>query len=378
VSTNTRRLAWAVIALLVCAAAAFGLQRVFFSNGAQHARPELQTTLDGVVRSGAAPGATAYVIGPDGTWSGAAGVADVRTLAAMPPSGRMRIESNSKTWLVAVILQLAQESKLSLDDTVARWLPGLLREHGSEITIRELLYDSSGLIDDNDVYRASAAERRAMLARVGDASLRASLTAAAARLRADPLAPFPASLFVRLAAWQPLVALPGTTYHHSNIGWNVAGLVAVKAGGKPLPVLYRERIFEPLGLRETAFSPQGPIAGPHAKGYALSAGGELLDTTAMHSGKFADGAIVTNAKEEAAFLRAAMDGTLFRRQWWTDLYGAPGQRIGCGLAYTGEGAGDGYRSYVVFSARGDRIAVLLLNGNRAIGPSAVRRLYCNA
>ena len=73
-----------------------------------------------------APGATAYVSGPDGTWVGAAGIANVRTGERMRPDARMRIQTNSKTWLLAVALQLAQEGKLSLGDTVSHWLPGLL------------------------------------------------------------------------------------------------------------------------------------------------------------------------------------------------------------------------------------------------------------
>jgi D-alanyl-D-alanine carboxypeptidase len=366
-----------VAAVLLLALGLVGARWAFFTDAAG-SRPELQRVLDGLVVGGTAPGATAYVTGPRGTWSGSAGLEDVETSVPMAPDSRMRIESNSKTWLVAVILQLAQESKLSLDDTVARWLPGLLRGHGAEITIRELLYDASGLIDDNDVYHATAAERAAMFARVGDPSLRAALAATAARADENPFLPVPALLFIRLAAWQPLVAVPGTTYHHSNIGWNVAGLIAAKAGGKPLPVLYRERIFTPLHLHATVFSPQGPIEGQHASGYARDRRGRLVDTTAMHPGKFADGAIVTNAKEEATFLRAAMDGTLFRKQWWADLYGAPGGGAGCGRpAYEGEGGGDGYRSYVLFDAHGGRIAVLLLNGNQVPGgPAAIRALYC--
>jgi D-alanyl-D-alanine carboxypeptidase len=366
--------------LAVAAGIAVGIDRTWFSGGSQPSRPAAQQILDRLVQSGAAPGVTAYVTGPHGTWSGSAGVADVKAGTSMPADARMRIESNSKTWLTAVILQLAQEGKLSLDDSVAHWLPGLLRAHGIEITIRELLYDTSGLIDDNDVYRLSPSRLSAAFARVGDAKLRAQLLATAARVRANPRAPVSALLFIRLAAWQPLVAAPGTTYHHSNIGWNVAGLIAAKAGGKPLPVLYRERIFEPLRLEHTAFSPQGPIAGPHAHGYARDGKGKLVDTTAMHPAKFADGAIVTNAQDEAAFLRAAMNGTLFPKALWLDLYGSPAGATGCGSpAYAGEGEGDGYHSYVRYDGSGNRVAVLLLNENRAAGAAAaVRLLYCGA
>ena len=354
-----------------------GIAAASTSAGSAQSRPELQRILDQLVRSGDAPGVTAWVLGPHGIWRGSAGVANVKTGAPMRPGARMRIESNSKTWLTAVILQLAQENKLNLDDTVAHWLPGLLRAHGSQITIRQLMHDTSGLIDDNDAYKATPKQLQTMFARVGDPKLHAQLLAAAANLKANPWAEVPSLLFIGLASWQPLVAVPGTTYHHSNIGWNVAGMIAAKAGGKPLPVLYRQRIFQPLGLHDTAFSPQGPIAGQHANGYAAS-DGRLVDTTTMHPGKFADGAIVTNAQDEATFLRALMSGKLFNEQQWINLYGTP-TGPGCGAAaYQGIGSGDGYRSYVWYASTGNHIAVLLLNKNVGNAAPAAQRLYCAA
>lgn len=373
-----RRVLWLLSVLVAAAGIAVGINLAFFSGGVQPSRPALQQILDRLVRSGVAPGVTAYVVGPQGSWTGSAGIADVKTGAPMRPDARLRIESNSKTWLVAVVLQLAQEGKLSLDDTVQRWLPGLLRGYGSQITIRELMHDSSGLIDDNDMWNATPAQARAMLARVGDAKLRAQLLAAVARYNADPAAGLPALLLIRAAAWQPLVAAPGTTYHHSNIGWNIVGLIAAKVGGEPLPALYRERIFQPLGLHQTAFSPQGSIAGQHATGYT-SVSGRWVDRTAIHPGKFADGAIVTDAQDEATFLRAAMNGTLFDKTAWLDLYGAAATPTGCGNpAYSGEGAGNAYHSYVWFNAMGDHIAVLLLNRDSVNAAAAAQRLYCGA
>ena len=363
-----RRLVIAVASLVLAAAAGCGGS----SPSSQ------QRTLEGVVDKGIAPGATAYVVGPRGTWSGAAGEANVATGAKMQPDLRLRIESNSKTWLTAVVLQLAQEGKLDLDDTVDHVLPGLLRQNGKAITFRQLLHDSSGLIDDNDVYRASAAQKQAMLARVGDPKVRAELVAMASSLREDPSAYVPARVFIDLAAWQPLVATPGTAYHHSNIGWNVLGLVAAKAAGKPLPEVYRERLFRPLGLTNTAFSPQGPIPGAHANGYARGADGVLVDTTTSHPGKFSDGAIVTDARDEATFLQALMQGKLFDKSRWNELYGFPAKST-CGTAtWNGEGAGNGYRSYALYNETGTRVAVLLINGADGNASAAARSLYCAA
>jgi D-alanyl-D-alanine carboxypeptidase len=194
------------------------------------------------------------------------------------------------------------------------------------------------------------------------------------------------AFLIRLAAWQPLLSSPGSEYHHSNIGWNIVGLIAARAGGKPLPVLYRERIFDPLGLRRTSSQPQGPIAGDHAEGYFIGEDGGLTEATAFTFGKGADGAIVTDAADEAAFLKALLDDELGIRQRVLDFLGASGGNgPGCpGDAFAGTGAGAASRSYVLYDHTGGHIAVLLLNGSREVASApgapraeaAARRLYC--
>ncbi len=378
-----RRMAWLLAGVLTLAAIGFGIDRLVLARS-QPTRPEyMQRVLVRLVTGPdrIAPGATAYVSGPHGTWRGAAGVADVRTGRRMQPDTRMRIESNSKPWVEALILQLEQRDTLTVFQMVDDWLPGLLRTHGSEITIANLMSDSSGLIDDNDVF-ASPAAATAYLAHVRDPKLRKQLLAVGARINANPAARISPLWFIRLAAWQPLVAPPGTTYHHSNIGWNIVGLIAAKASGKPLPELYRENIFEPLGLHHTAYDPQGPIAGQHAHGYALAADGTLTDTTNRHLGKGADGAIVTDAGDEARFLTAYVDGKLFATPLLKELW--RGTPSGCGDTdvYLGSGAGDGYMSNVVWAVDGSRVAVVLLNGRRssrndlARAAAAAADLYC--
>jgi len=130
------------------------IDRVVFAPVASGPQRILDALVSGPQR--VAPGATAYVSGPNGVWVGAAGVANVKTGQAMQPDARLRIQSNSKTWLLAVALQLAQQGRLSLADTVSHWLPGLL-PYGDQITLLELMTDTSGLIDDNDVTRSRSA-----------------------------------------------------------------------------------------------------------------------------------------------------------------------------------------------------------------------------
>jgi D-alanyl-D-alanine carboxypeptidase len=240
--------------------------------------------------------------------------------------------------------------------------------------------DSSGLIDDNDVFRSPDA----YLARVKDARLRAQLAEVAARLRANPAAGASPLWMIRLAAWQPLLFSPSSRYHHSNIGWNIVGLIAARVGGRPLPVLYREWIFHPLGLKQTSYDPQGPIAGSHAQGYGIAGDGTLTDTTTRAPFKGADGAIVSNAADTASFLTGLMSGKLVNRSRLQALWGG-GAESGCGRgAYVGSGAGDGYKTNVLVNGDGSRVAVLLLNGRTARGSgdetaaAAALGLYCAA
>ncbi len=181
---------------------------------------------------------------------------------------------------------------------------------------------------------------------------------------------------------------PGTGYHHSNIGWNIAGLVTERVAGAPLPAVYDQRIFSPLKLRHTTYQPRGPIDGPHTEGYLIGDDGSLTEATAWTAGKGADGAIVTNAAEEATFLKALVDDELRVRKQFLDFYAAPGVNSGgCpGNAFVGQGAGAAGPSYVYYVQEGTQVAVLLLNALRSstaatgekTAESAALGLYCSA
>jgi D-alanyl-D-alanine carboxypeptidase len=68
----------------------------------------------------------------------------------MPRDGRFRIGSATKTFTATVVLQLVGEGRMSLEDTVAQWLPGVVGgsgNDGSRITARQLLQHTSGIPD---------------------------------------------------------------------------------------------------------------------------------------------------------------------------------------------------------------------------------------
>src|SRR5919201_2576429 len=109
----------------------------------QNAR--IQRALDRLTASGA-PGAIVLVRDGDRTLRLTSGYANLEKKTPMRATDRFRIGSVTKTFVATVALQLAGEGKLALDDTVERWLPGLV-PNGKAITVRELLNHTSGLYD---------------------------------------------------------------------------------------------------------------------------------------------------------------------------------------------------------------------------------------
>jgi D-alanyl-D-alanine carboxypeptidase len=384
--TPARMLVAAALGSLAIALAACG-------GSAQQARPDLQHTLDALVIGPhrVAPGATAFVQGPNGTWSGSAGWANVTKQVRMTPAARLRLESVSKLWTATVLVKLAVEHRLGLDDTVAKWLPGLF-PYGSRITIRELLNHTSGMIDNNDIEH----DPEYWFARIHDARLRAELLRLVATLNKDPAHPFSTMLEIRTAAALPLLFEPATQYHYSNIGYQTAGVIAEKAAHTPLAELYTRIISEPLHLESAAYAPHGPIPGEHPVGYAVLPHGKLrAATNAGAGGLAAEGGIVVDARDEARFLVALVQGRIVPATMLTQVFKGSGPNPSYGLG-TGvnmtcagktlmhNGGGLAWSSSVAVSADGSRVAVLLLNGRTTNSSgddryaAALLKLFCAA
>lgn len=141
------------------------------------------------------------------------------TLPATTPDARYHIASISKQFTAAAMLLLEDEGKLSLDDTIGKYLPGV--SGGATVTIRQLLSHTAGLQDywPQD-YSFAAMEQ-------------------------------PATPQAILDRWgkKPLDFAPGTQWQYSNTGYVAAGMIIEKVTGEPLLAFLDRRIFKPLGIR---------------------------------------------------------------------------------------------------------------------------------
>ena len=201
------------------------------------------------------------------------------------PNALYQIASISKQFTAAALLLLEDEGKLSLDDTVDKYVSGITA--GDRITLRQLLTHSSGLQD----YWPQDYSFKAM---------------------ATPVTP---QGIVDRWAKKPLDFAPGTQRQYSNTGYVVAGLVVEKVAGMPLLDFLQARIFRPLGIKAMD---QDLAVGPgFPQGYARYALGPVRpETPAAHGWLFAAGELAMSASDLAKWDVARMDRTLLPADDW--------------------------------------------------------------
>src|SRR6185503_18786818 len=129
-------------------------------------RDGIQRRMDQLHASYGFPGATAGFVLPDGR-SGATsiGVSDLKSKRPMAPDDLLLAGSIGKTFVAAVMIQLAQEGKVNLDDKIERWFktdPWFARlPNAKDITIRMLLQHTSGIsnhVESESFFKAISAQ----------------------------------------------------------------------------------------------------------------------------------------------------------------------------------------------------------------------------
>ncbi|MEV7023092.1 serine hydrolase domain-containing protein [Kitasatospora sp. NPDC093558] len=240
-------------AVLSATAATPALAEPAAKGGHQGGHAGVRKVLDRAVTEGGLPGAVAEVRDGHRRWFGSAGVSDTATGRAPHAQDRFRIGSTTKTFVATVVLQLAAEGRLSLDDSVDRWLPGVVDGPGYQpdrITVRQLLNHTSGVFNyvmDDDVQRTA----------IGPAFL---------QHRFDSYTP---AQLVGIAMRHTPDFAPGGGWKYSDTNYVLAGLIVERATGTTLAAQIEQRITTPLGLRST-YTPDPAdvtIHGPHGRGY---------------------------------------------------------------------------------------------------------------
>ncbi|MEU7215447.1 serine hydrolase domain-containing protein [Nocardia iowensis] len=315
-----------------------------------------QGQLDQLVADVGVPGAQMVVSGNGSDAQLNSGAGNLGTGGSFPDNARVRIASNTKSFVATVVLQLAAEQRVDLDAPVQRYLPGVIRGPGGDgslITVRNLLQHTSGIPD--------------YLAYLDIESVEA--------LRR----PRPADELIRLGLDQPSDFAPGSDIGYSNTNYLLAGKLVEQLTGLPVGVEVTRRILLPLGLHDTywpVFPLENVIRGPHPRAYH-NFDGNLVDITDIDPNwGLADGAMVSTGADLNRFFMALLSGKLLPPAQLAEMqrtvpFGDPASAGGLGLGLVHRttscgletwGHGGAMAGFMVFgAATADRAITVSLN-----------------
>jgi D-alanyl-D-alanine carboxypeptidase len=281
----------------------------------------LQGTLDRVRREQKIPGAAAAVVMPgEGVWVGVSGLADVHTREPVRAETLFEAGSVTKTFVAALVLKLAEDGVLGLDDRLSRWVPEF--PDSRRITLRQLLNHTSGTADFVTDGRFLAAQRRRGLA----------------------------------AAWTPQqllryvpepLAKPGERWNYSNTNYLLLGLAIERATHSTVGRQLHRRLLQRATFERILFQGEERPRGAVAVGYRqLDADPELEPTpnnpyvpsTSEATSAWASGNLLASAEDLARAGDRLFGGELLsarsRREmthWVKAIFKPP--EYGLGLAH---------------------------------------------
>jgi D-alanyl-D-alanine carboxypeptidase len=287
----------------------------------------VQTQLDAILREGVAGGLPGVVVAAhrDGEEpiTSVAGVSSREAKTPLAATGRFRIYSITKTFTAVVVLQLVQEEKLSLDDTVLAVLPSAAETgipYLDRITIRQLLNHTSGIYDYFDDTDSPFLED-AFLGEHADWS--------------KIWTPQELLAYANAARHAPYFA-PGAGYHYSNTNYILLGMIVERVTGQTFGDELQARILDPLGLTATSLPMGAQMPAGTVDGHQ-ELDGELVNVSATNTTwAWSAGGIVSTASDVLRFADALFAGKLLGPEMQREMMPsgaaqADGSTVGFGL-----------------------------------------------
>lgn len=269
---------------------------------AQADEPRLAPVLQPFVDRGVLAGAVVLVATPDRVLDlEAVGYADVALKVPMKTDALFWIASMSKPMTATALMMLVDQGKIALDEPVEKYLPEfrgqmlvaekspdrlVLKKPHHPITVREILSHTSGLVGRSPLERT-----------LDSISLREG---------------------VITYALSPLQFEPGTQYEYCNAGINTVGRLIEVVSGVKYEDFMQQRLFDPLGMKDTTFWPSESQVERLAKSYKPDKTGETLEElkidqlayplTDRKRHPYPAGGLFSTAGDVAVFCRMILQG----------------------------------------------------------------------
>jgi CubicO group peptidase (beta-lactamase class C family) len=202
---------------------------------------QLDTALSSVTRANAPGCAAAAMQSGRIVWSRAAGLADIERHVPLTTQTKFLIASTSKQFTAMSAVLLALDGRLSLDDDIRRYVPEV-PDFGASITIRHLLWHTSGLREESNLL-VMAGWRSSDLETEND-------------------------ILGLLHRQARLNFRPGEEFLYSNTGYMLLATIVSRVSGMTFPEFVAQRIFRPLGMiHSTVVDDPGEVVQDRALGY---------------------------------------------------------------------------------------------------------------
>jgi CubicO group peptidase (beta-lactamase class C family) len=197
------------------------------------------------------------------------------------PDVKFRLGSLTKQFTATLILLEQQDGKLSIDDPISKYLPDAPKTW-DKITLANLLHHTSGIPN----------------------------------FTADPafgvwrLAPHTPAEELAFFSAKPLDFAPGSKYSYSNSNYEVLGDILEKVSGKTYGELLRQRLFDPLGMKDTGLDADDLILPKRASGYAPSPAGLIYARSESMTVPWAAGSLYSTTHDLLTWERGLFGGKI--------------------------------------------------------------------
>ena len=207
------------------------------------------------------------------------GMANLEWEIPNAPDVKFRLGSMTKQFTATLVLLLQEEGKLKIEDPVSKYLPNTPKTW-EKITLAELLGHTSGI---PEVLATKGFPAWAMSAHTPEEDL-------------------------GLVRDEPLDFNPGGKFAYSNSNFVALGLVVEKVSGKKYGDLLRERILEPLGMKDTGLDMDGLILPKRAEGYVPGGDGLVAASGPSMSVPWAAGSMYSTTGDLLKWERGLFGG----------------------------------------------------------------------
>jgi D-alanyl-D-alanine carboxypeptidase len=313
---------------------------------------KLESLVEHTMKETEVPGVIAGVWTPGGKWIRAKGLADLKTKREIRVTDLFRIGSTTKPFTATLILQLADEGKFRLDDTIDRFDFGIKIPDSDKMTIRHLLNHTSGLFDFDE-------DEKFFIPYIKNLTRK-----------------WTTKDLLEISLSHPRYGAPGEKHHYSNTNFVLLSLMIEQMTGNRLDKEMTPRIFKPLGLKNTYLPGGTGIKGMHTHGYMKTKDGKFLDTTSQDlSWKWAQGGIISDLEDLRIWTRALGKGKLISPAMYKESFkwvypeskvNPLDQKYGLGIGVMGDWVGHtggepGYMNYSYYNPVEDSIIIVSFN-----------------